>query len=741
MTSFQSRLEGLNPQQKEAVTVVDKPVLVLAGAGSGKTRVLTHKIAYLLETTDLKPWELLAVTFTNKAAAEMRKRVQDSLRRSVDGLWIGTFHSICARILRVEASHLGYDSSYTIYDVDDQVRLLQQIMNEFNIRGKALTPRGVQYVISDAKNRMVDPHRFEQLAHTPQSRQIAPIYKAYQQQLRRNNAMDFDDLMIHPLDIFTRVPEVLEKYQKRFRYVLVDEYQDTNKAQYHLIRKLSEKHQKITVVGDEDQSIYRWRGADIENILNFEKDYPECLVVRLEQNYRSTQNILDAANIVVAHNQKRLGKNLWSDKDGGEKILLCETPDERLEARKAVEIIREARSSADLDYRQMAILYRTNAQSRALEEALRRGNVPYVIVGGTKFYDRKEIKDVLAYLRILVNPRDSVALRRIINFPTRGIGTTSQTQLDNFAEESNIALFDALLKVGACESLAPRTRKSIYDFGKELADFRERAETLPADQLAIDLVRHFGLLRMYENSQAPEDLSRFENIQELLSSIAEFVENNDPENNSLGKYLEEVALLTDIDRWNPDHSAVTLMTLHSAKGLEFPLVILAGMEDGLFPLSRSADTPDDLEEERRLFYVGMTRAMDKLALLWARRRRRFSNNSSMSFMSQPSRFLKEIPGQYLSRQRSTGAGMDFEPRTPARRGRDLKRENPYADMLSVDSPFGIGDWVRHEVFGDGQVLALENSSAGVKLTVIFANKQIKKLVAEYANLEKIEKKG
>nr|HQV34270.1 UvrD-helicase domain-containing protein [Calditrichia bacterium] len=312
MTSFQSRLEGLNPQQKEAVTVVDKPVLVLAGAGSGKTRVLTHKIAYLLETTDLKPWELLAVTFTNKAAAEMRKRVQDSLRRSVDGLWIGTFHSICARILRVEASHLGYDSNYTIYDVDDQVRLLQQIMNEFNIRGKALTPRGVQYVISDAKNRMVDPHRFEQLAHTPQSRQIAPIYKAYQQQLRRNNAMDFDDLMIHPLDIFTRVPEVLEKYQKRFRYVLVDEYQDTNKAQYHLIRKLSEKHQKITVVGDEDQSIYRWRGADIENILNFEKDYPECLVVRLEQNYRSTQNILDAANIVVAHNQKRLGKNLWS---------------------------------------------------------------------------------------------------------------------------------------------------------------------------------------------------------------------------------------------------------------------------------------------------------------------------------------------------------------------------------------------------------------------------------------------
>ena len=435
-------LNDLNPEQRRAVEYLDGPLLVLAGAGSGKTRVLTYKIGYLLDRGDVRPWEILSVTFTNKAAGEMRHRVEKLISAPTDGMWIGTFHSLCARILRIEAPHLGYDSNFSIYDVDDQIRLIQQVMAGLNINKDTVKPRAVQHKISDCKNKMRGPEWFEQQAGNFAERTVAKIFREYETALRRNHAFDFDDLLIKPLDIFTREPSVLEKYQQKLRYILVDEYQDTNKAQYYFVKQLSAQHRRICVVGDEDQSIYRWRGADIENILSFERDYPECEVVRLEQNYRSTQVILDAANKVVSNNELRLGKNLWSSKEGGEDITVIETGDEAAEAAMVVQIIKKALREYQLGYNDIAVLYRTNAQSRALEDKLRRANVPYVIVGGTKFFDRKEVKDVLAYLRILVNPNDTVALRRIINFPTRGIGMKTQERLEAFALQQGIRTYD-----------------------------------------------------------------------------------------------------------------------------------------------------------------------------------------------------------------------------------------------------------------------------------------------------------
>lgn len=740
-------LDDLNPAQRSAVEHINGPLLILAGAGSGKTRVLTYRIGYLLEQRIVRPYEILAVTFTNKAANEMKRRVENLLQFPIEGMWIGTFHSVCARILRIEGAHLGYDSNFTIYDQDDQLRQIQQVMEGLNINQSILKPRQAQYAISDCKNKMFGPEQYERRAGTLAERQIAKIYWEYETALRRNNAFDFDDLLIKPLDLFTKEPAILEKYQSKFKYILVDEYQDTNKAQYYLVRQLSGKHRNICVVGDEDQSIYRWRGADIENILSFEKDYPDCEVVRLEQNYRSTQVILSAANSVVSNNQKRLGKNLWSLKSGGEKIRVVGAADEGGEGLEAANIIRSEMAKNQLSYNDIALLYRTNAQSRALEDKLRRANIPYVIVGGTRFYERKEIKDVLAYLRVIVNPRDAVALRRIINYPARGIGMATQQKLEQYAAEQQTGLYQALMNVSAIDDLSAGIKDKIRSFVNTLEDFRRQSSTASAFEIAAGVLKTFALRSPYELSGLPDDEARLENINELLNSIASFTEARGaaagefPGEATLEKYLEDVSLLTDVDRWDPSFSAVTLMTLHSAKGLEFPVVIICGLEQGLFPLSRTFGNPDDLEEERRLFYVGMTRAKDRLYLVWARQRRRFSGNDyGASFINTSSKFLEEIPEEYKNEETYDNFGSHHRKSRQQRiRFQESPREvSAYASEMLDHPDYKIGDWVIHEEFGRGQILGVERGSAGTRLSVFFKSKGLKKLIAEYANLRVVE---
>ncbi|UCF62874.1 MAG: UvrD-helicase domain-containing protein [bacterium] len=725
-------LSELNPPQQEAVQHTEGPLLILAGAGSGKTRVLTYRIAYILAEGLSRPDQILAVTFTNKAANEMKSRIEKLIEIPVQNLWIGTFHSISARILHREARHIGYQANFTIYDTDDQETQIKRIMEFLNISREIMTPRTVQYQISDAKNKMMDAKKYEKTVHDFRTEQIAKIFWEYEAALKRNNAFDFDDLILKPIDIFTAFPKVLEKYHKQFRYVLVDEYQDTNRAQYYWVKLLSQKSRNICVVGDEDQSIYGWRGADIGNILNFESDYKPCKVVRLQQNYRSTQNILDAANAVVAKNVSRLGKKLWSKQGQGELIQVIQTSDERAEAYQVVKIVREEGQRRDLSYNDMVILYRTNAQSRALEEQFRRANIPYTIVGGIKFYERKEIKDILAYLKILVNPKDAVSLERIINFPTRGIGTTSLQYLRDRARSLNVSLYEVISNVGEIDEIKSGISAKIQDFYDRLEGIRKNLSHLNAYQAAEKIISEFELKKIYENSSLVEDETRLENIHEFLNSIEIFV-SDDPENSPLSRFVDEISLLTDIDRWDADRSVVTLMTLHSAKGLEFPLVIITGLEDGLLPLSRNSDKPGELEEERRLFYVGMTRAKQNLFLLHAQNRHRFGREEfGSSFRSMPSRFLREIPEQFLKIDALAGS-HDSRVREDSSVGK-APGDLYLARLPDESSDFKIGQYVQHEVFGHGQILGVEMTNLGTKLVVRFEKVSIKKLIAEYANL-------
>lgn len=734
-------LDNLNPEQREAVGYLDKPLLVLAGAGSGKTRVLIYKIAYLLQQGLVKPWEILAVTFTNKAANEMRQRAELLVESQITGMWIGTFHSICARILRKEANHIGYSSNFTIYDVDDQIRQIQRIMEFLNIDQKIIKPRQVQYVISKNKNKLKSAADFEKTAANFVDQKIANVFWEYETALSRNNAFDFDDLLIKPLDLFTQNEDILAKYQDRLKYILVDEYQDTNRAQYHFIKMLSAKHRRICVVGDEDQSIYRWRGADIENILSFEKDFPDCKIIRLEQNYRSTQTILNAANSLVAKNQQRLGKNLWSEKEAGEQIRVIAAPSEVGEARYILRIISEMQSMGVHTLSDIAVLYRTNAQSRAIEDQLRRSSIPYKLVGGTKFYERKEIKDILAYLKLLVNPNDSVSLRRIINFPTRGIGEISIQHIENFAREKEMNLYDAVMDAETIPQLTTAAKGSLKHFADQIENLRVKISQITAYELAQEVIETFSLRSQYQHSDMFEDKARFENVNELLNSIAIFTENNADANASLEVYLQEVSLLTDIDYWDPQNDAVTLMTLHSAKGLEFPIIIITGLEDGLFPISRALENDQDLEEERRLFYVGMTRAKDHLFLLWAQRRFGFQNSEyGTAYRNVPSRFLKEIPREYLDRP--------YASRTDGEWGSDHRQTDfdfQYEDkVINLDEPvldysiYSVGQWVVHDDFGKGQILGIGKSGNGTKLTIMFAKNRLKKIIAEYANIQIVD---
>ncbi len=723
-------MADLNDAQSQAVTKTDGPVLILAGAGSGKTRVLTYRIAWLIVNGLAEPREILAMTFTNKAAGEMRERVRKLVPEMLSGMWIGTFHSLFARLLRREAERLNYKSNFAIYDDDDQYTLIKTVLNELKIPVTDFPPKMISYKISGAKNAFVLPEQFAQLATTRQDQIIATIYATYQRRLRENNAMDFDDLLIKPIELFQLFPLVLEYYQDRFRYILVDEYQDTNRAQYVALKMLAAGHRNLCVVGDDDQSIYRWRGAEIRNILDFENDYPDCTKFRLEQNYRSTRNILEVAHSVVRNNRQRHEKKLWTEKAAGELISLLEVEDDLEEARTVVNKLALEMRSNHMDFQDIAVLYRTNAQSRVLEEALRRENIPYIIVGGVKFYERKEVKDVIAYLRLLSNPADTISLRRIINYPARGIGETTLGRIEAYAQEKKISIFAATGQIQQIAGIAARTAEQVASFHALMNKYTSlRTEISPAE-LAASLVNELGILREFKQEGTIEALSRAENVRELLLAIAEFSSSAGDEA-SLDSFLENVALTTDLDNWDDRANAVTLMTLHSAKGLEFPVVFITGLEEGLFPISRSLADPPALEEERRLFYVGATRAKVKLYLAWARNRRKFGETSA----SIASRFLRELEPSLVQVESSYRA-------SPARRQRASYRQREadpmprYEDESQEVLEYRVGMRVMHPTFGKGTIMRLEpGSSAALKLRVLFDQAGERRLVLPYAKLE------
>ncbi|MBN1893136.1 UvrD-helicase domain-containing protein, partial [bacterium] len=642
---MKSFLDELNPVQQEAVQATQGPVLILAGAGSGKTRVLTYRIAHLVEHLKADPASILAVTFTKKAAQEMRERVIRLIGYQ-PASWIGTFHSIFSKILRQESRAYGYTPDFVIYDSDDQNRLIKSILEQKTLSAKVHDPRSIGSAISRAKNDLIGPDVYAQSVKSPFEETVAAVYPEYQKQLRQNQAFDFDDLITVPLWIFEKYPEVLERYRDRFEFIHVDEYQDTNRAQYRLIQSLARFSRNLCVVGDDDQSIYMWRGADIRNILDFERDFPDARVFRLEQNYRSTQNILKAAHSVVRNNARRKHKELWTRRETGEAVEYLEMMDEREEAYKVVEKIQEQVFKHKRTFRDFAILYRTHAQSRALEDGLRRSGMSYVIVGGLRFYERKEIKDMLAYLRLIVNPADSVSLKRIINFPPRGIGETTLARIEKWAINRQIPLLEAVRQAESITDIPARIQASVSGFYRLIRKYSDLAGKVSPGDIVHALVEDVGLINLYKNDATPEGQTRLENIREFLSAFREYVE--ETEKPSLTGFLEEVSLVTDVDRWNDKANAITLMTLHSAKGLEFPVVFITGLEEGLFPTYRSLEDADSLEEERRLFYVGMTRSMEKVYLFSTRMRSLYGGGGSC----RPSRFLDEIDHSILERSRS-----------------------------------------------------------------------------------------
>ncbi len=731
----------LNETQKKAVMVGDGPVLILAGAGSGKTRTLTYRIAYLINEMGVRPSSILAVTFTNKAAREMKQRVEQLVGGGIAPLWIGTFHSICARILRLEAPSLSYSPNFTIYDVDDQVRALKKVIGMLNVPQQNYSAKYIQNRLSKVKNRFLYPDDVseEDLDFDPLYEYFPDIYKDYQEYLKSNNALDFDDLLMKPIELFDQFPKIKTKYAKRFKYVLVDEYQDTNRAQYLFVKYLVSGHKNIYVVGDEDQSIYGWRGADLHNILNFKKDFPGAQVFKLEENYRSNGNILKAANQLVENNTTRIGKNLWTKRQAGNKIKIYAAEDDKDEANHLVEVIHDEMFTRKRSFKDIAVLYRTNAQSRLLEDALRRNAINYNIVGGTKFYERKEIKDLLAYMKVIVNPADSISLKRIINFPLRGIGETTVGKIEKFADMESIILYDALGRVEEIASISPAMSGRVLEFYNLIQKFISTKDKLEPVELVSTLASETGLMHHYKTEYDQyESENRVGNIKELFNSIGQFSEERTREKRdaSLDAFLEQVSLLTDVDTWNSNSNAVTLMTLHSAKGLEFPVVYITGLEMDLMPLQRASSDLDELEEERRLLYVGMTRAEESLFLSYAKVRRKFNR------IVEPlaSLFLDELPAELLD----YGQEKKTAESEAKKRKRSRKRKiQDYIDHGEADdngeTDFKIGQKVSHETFGEGKILKLEGSGDKMKITVHFIEDDIvKKLIKAYANLTPVE---
>ncbi len=726
---------ALNPAQREAVEYEGGPLLVLAGAGSGKTRVLTARVAHLMEVHDVAPSRIFVVTFTNRAAGEMRDRVAELLGRDPAGLWIGTFHSLAARLLRREALRIGFTSQFSIYDEGDRLSLIKRLLNQRGYGPRVFPPRHIQSIISAAKNRLLSPDELEANAGDRIGFVAAEIYRDLAAALSAANAMDFDDLLLNPLKLFNEHADRLEFYRQRFDAILVDEFQDTNRAQYLLVRHLGEKHHNVSVVGDDDQSIYSWRGADVRNMLDFEHDFPDARVIRLEENYRSTQIILDAANGVIAENQERLGKTLFTSRKGGDLVTIATAADERDEAEWIARELR-ARSAEDYPYRSMAILYRTNAQSRALEEAMRRTGVPYRVVGAAGFYERREIKDLIAYLRLAVNPADDEAFLRAVQVPKRGIGLASLTTLHAAARQWSKALLATAAIADRISDLRPLAKGRIQGFADLIDGFRQRSKELPPAPLLEHIVEAIDY-ESHVTQEGPQGMDRMENVRELIAGAAEWEEESEPEDPSsvVEQFLTSAALTSVADEVGGDPEGVTLMTLHTAKGLEWPIVFLSGMEDGLFPLSRSLDSPKALEEERRLAYVGITRAQHRIYVTWARMRRR----AGQQMPGIASRFIDGIPPGIVEECRTSGVfGGDLYRRQPgAISFHTIDESEP--ELVSQDLPrFIKGERVRHKQFGSGTIAGLTGQGKYLKATVQFDDDDVgvKQLLVAYAGLER-----
>jgi len=720
-------LKALNKTQKEAVEAVNGPVLIFAGAGSGKTRVLTHKLYHLVNEGLFKPEEILAVTFTNKAAKEMKERVLKLLKTSDLNLSMGTFHSICARVLREDIDVLGFSRHFAIYDVKDQLDLVKILFESFEISKNLITPNQLRNQISLFKNKMMEPKAVENKAKTILEKTVSKIYKEYQKNLKLNDALDFDDLLTFPLEIFKKKPSVLKKYQKRWKYILVDEYQDTNRAQFQFLTNLASAHENICVVGDDDQSIYGWRGADVSNILDFEKTFSSCKVFKLEKNYRSTQEILNAATAVVMHNDNRASKNLVAANGSGETLGLLETIDEQEEASAVVSSIEKEIKLNKRTFNKFSVLYRTNAQSRALEESFIRQGIPYNIIGSVRFYERKEVKNVIAYLRLVVNLKDTISLRRIINFPARGIGAKTIDKCVEQSKKDKIEFIDVLKNPNNME-IRGKQADALFKFYNIIIKYHDLRKKLSASELARSLVEEIGILTHFKESKEPDAKDRFDNVAELLTSIEEFsVRNPDSE---LSTFLENVSLQTDIDNWNDTDNRVTLMTIHSSKGLEFPVVFIAGMDEGLFPLFRSLDDKSELEEERRLFYVALTRAEEKVYLLHATNRRRMGAETVNGL---PSRFINEIPEEALDR-------ISFSSAVTRKFVAGKRKKEGLTQMVRTVTDFDdfqVGDNVEHSIFGAGKIMALSGTGENQRVGVVFNDGTRKKLIVKFANLKKI----
>jgi DNA helicase II / ATP-dependent DNA helicase PcrA len=733
-------LNELNPEQRKAVENIEGPSMIIAGAGSGKTRVLTYKIANLINC-GISPFEILALTFTNKAANEMRERISKLVHSSHDKIWMGTFHSMFARILRNEAEYIGFTRNFSIYDSEDSVSLVRQIMNNLKMPTDNPSPKAIHSGISGLKNKLILPSQFSQMAKSPFERKVEAVYEEYQKQLFKNNAMDFDDLLLKPIELFEKYPDALSKYQEKFKFILVDEYQDTNKAQYLIVKMLSSKYMNITIVGDDAQSIYKWRGAEIQNIFDFQEDFKNCQIFRLEQNYRSTQKILSIADCVIKKNKKQMEKNLWTENIEGDKIHLIETMTDRDEAYRISRYIFEEMQKRKLNFKDFVILYRTNSQSRLIEDSLRNNNIPYIIIGGIRFYQRKEIKDVLSNFKIVMNPRDNEAIIRILN-SKEGIGKTTIEKLNTIAETNNLQIFDVMKNINEYSSFSARIKNLLIEIQNFIYKYQYLKDEISLPEIASGIIDETGILKSLRAENTIEAEERIANIQELLSAVAEFADTRDEP--TLESFLQEVSLVADIDDLDDKKNAVTLMTIHSAKGLEYPVVFVTGLEEGLFPISRATLDEDELEEERRLFYVAVTRAMNKLYISFANQRYR----NGMQSYQMKSRFLKEVienlkedhfiydglkiitskkkePHKYSKKDSVIAIRYDFYKEKK-------KHSEDFNDDKFPDIKEGVS--VDHNTFGKGTVVSVSGRGLDKRAEIYFEYAGLKKIVLKYAKM-------
>ena len=748
-------LQGMNDKQAEAVLTTEGPLLVMAGAGSGKTRVLTHRVAYLIEEQGVNPWNILAITFTNKAAREMQERVGKLLGESARDIWVSTFHALCVRILRRDIDKLGYNRAFTIADTSEQRTLMKRICSELNVDTKKYDPRAILSAISNAKNAMQTATDYAALnshANNPLNQIVAKAYVLYQKELEDSQALDFDDLIMKTIELFEKDPETLEYYQNKFHYIHVDEYQDTNDAQYQLVTLLAAKYKNLCVVGDADQSIYGWRGANMNNILNFERDYPEAHTVMLEQNYRSTQTILKAANEVIANNLVRKEKNLWTENGTGDKISYYRAQNEHDESQFVVSKIQAEISEHGYHYNDFAVLYRTNAQSRMIEETFMKSTVPYTMVGGHKFYDRKEIRDILAYLTLIVNSRDAMSFERVVNTPKRGIGPGSVDKLRQFANENGWSLLEAAQNVTLANAISARIRAKIEDFGRLMADLTKEADYLTITELTDEILTKSGYLQMLKAENDLQAQTRQENLEEFKSVTQEYDqkhgEDEGDNRQKLMNFLSDLALVSDQDDVDEEAPKVTLMTLHAAKGLEFPVIFLVGMEEGIFPLYRSLSNEKELEEERRLAYVGITRAKRKLYLTNAYSRMLYGRVQR----NQPSQFVEEINDDLIKFENADSSGKAKSMNTPfakaaaqattftaQRRAHGLKHsaKQESTGTGADKKAWKVGDKVQHKKWGQGMVVSVNGSGNDMELDIAFPNEGVKRLLAPFAPITKV----